>query len=73
MYLMNMHGNDTFLMGIELQDAFHWGLNSLGWVIDPNPHEDDRVRFRQAWCPREFAEHGLDISPIQTNMGFSIR
>jgi dTDP-4-dehydrorhamnose 3,5-epimerase len=42
-------------------------------VIDPSPHEDDRGRFMRAWCEREFAEHGLGFSPVQANMGFSVR
>jgi dTDP-4-dehydrorhamnose 3,5-epimerase len=42
-------------------------------VIDPNPHEDDRGRFLRAWCAREFAEHGLDFQPVQSNIGFSTR
>ena len=42
------------------------------WVIDPNPHEDERGRFMRAWCAQEFAEHGLDFLPVQANMGFSI-
>ena len=42
------------------------------WVIDPNPLEDTRGRFMRAWCVREFAEHGLDFSPVQANMGFSL-
>ena len=42
------------------------------WLIDPNPHEDDRGRFMRAWCAREFAEHGLDFVPVQANMGLSI-
>lgn len=43
------------------------------WLIDPNPHEDDRGRFMRAWCAQEFAEHGLNFSPVQANMGFSVR
>jgi dTDP-4-dehydrorhamnose 3,5-epimerase len=43
------------------------------WVIDPDPHEDDRGRFMRAWCAREFAEYGLDFMPVQANMGFSVR
>jgi dTDP-4-dehydrorhamnose 3,5-epimerase len=43
------------------------------WVIDPEPFEDDRGRFMRAWCAREFTEHGLDLLPIQANMGFSER
>ncbi len=43
------------------------------WIIDPDPHEDDRGRFMRAWCAREFADHGLDFVPVQANMGSSIR
>jgi dTDP-4-dehydrorhamnose 3,5-epimerase len=43
------------------------------WVIDPNPHGDDRGRFMRAWCAQEFAEHGLTFLPVQANMGFSVR
>jgi dTDP-4-dehydrorhamnose 3,5-epimerase len=42
------------------------------WVIDPAPHQDERGRFMRAWCMREFAEHGIDFSPVQANMGFSV-
>jgi dTDP-4-dehydrorhamnose 3,5-epimerase len=42
-------------------------------VIDPTPHDDHRGRFMRAWCAREFAEHGVEFSPVQANLGFSIR
>ncbi len=42
------------------------------WIIDPDPHEDDRGRFMRAWCAREFADHCLDFVPVQANMGSSI-
>jgi dTDP-4-dehydrorhamnose 3,5-epimerase len=42
-------------------------------VITPSPHEDDRGRFMRAWCSREFGEHGLDFTPVQANMGLSLR
>jgi len=42
------------------------------WVIDPNPHADNRGRFMRAWCAREFSEHGIDYLPVQSNMGFSL-
>lgn len=54
-----MHFTETNLAGV--------------WVIDPNPHEDDRGRFMRAWCARKFAEHNLDFLPVQTNLGFSVR
>jgi dTDP-4-dehydrorhamnose 3,5-epimerase len=40
-------------------------------VIDSTPIEDERGRFMRAWCAREFAEHGLQYTPVQANMGFS--
>jgi dTDP-4-dehydrorhamnose 3,5-epimerase len=43
------------------------------WIIDPTPVEDDRGRFMRAWCRREFAEHGIDFTPVQANVGFSLR
>ncbi len=45
---------------------------SGAWVIDPDPHADDRGRFMRAWCAREFAEHGLDFTPVQANIGFNV-
>jgi len=42
-------------------------------VIDPSPREDTRGRFMRAWCVREFMEHGLQFTPVQANMGFSLR
>ena len=27
----------------------------------------------RAWCAREFAENGINFSPVQANMGFSIK
>ncbi len=43
------------------------------WVIDPEPHLDERGRFMRAWCLREFTEHGIDFTPVQANMGLSAR
>jgi dTDP-4-dehydrorhamnose 3,5-epimerase len=42
------------------------------WVINPDPHADDRGRFMRAWCTKEFADHGINFLPVQANMGFSI-
>ena len=27
----------------------------------------------RAWCQREFAEHGIEFTPVQANMGFSLQ
>jgi dTDP-4-dehydrorhamnose 3,5-epimerase len=42
-------------------------------IIDPNPQQDNRGRFLRAWCAQEFADHGIDFSPVQANMGYSER
>jgi len=42
-------------------------------LIEPSARSDNRGRFMRAWCNREFAEHGVDFSPVQANMGFSVR
>ena len=41
------------------------------WVIEPTPQVDSRGRFMRAWCQREFSEHGIDFTPVQSNMGLS--
>ena len=43
------------------------------WVIDPTPHPDERGRFMRAWCKHEFADHGIDFTPVQANMGLSLQ
>jgi dTDP-4-dehydrorhamnose 3,5-epimerase len=43
------------------------------WVVEPTPHNDDRGRFMRAWCADEFAAHGIEFRPVQSNMGFSHR
>ena len=43
------------------------------WIIDAEMRHDDRGRFMRAWCQKEFAEHGINFLPVQSNMGFSIR
>ena len=46
---------------------------SGAYLIDPNPHHDERGRFMRVWCSREFAENGLEFVPVQANMGFSFQ
>jgi dTDP-4-dehydrorhamnose 3,5-epimerase len=41
------------------------------WVVDPAPHQDERGRFMRAWCAREFAQEGVEFTPVQANMGWS--
>jgi dTDP-4-dehydrorhamnose 3,5-epimerase len=42
-----------------------------GWIIDPTPHTDERGRFWRAWCRDEFAQRGIEFTPVQANMGAS--
>ena len=60
--MRNMN-NDMYFTETEIIGA---------WMIDPNPHADNRGRFMRAWCAKEFANHGLNFIPVQANMGFSI-
>jgi len=41
------------------------------WLIEPEPHLDDRGRFMRAWCADEFSRHGIDFLPLQGNAVFS--
>jgi dTDP-4-dehydrorhamnose 3,5-epimerase len=40
-------------------------------LITPSPYQDERGRFMRAWCSKEFSEHAIDFSPVQSNLGFS--
>ena len=42
-------------------------------LIYATPHADDRGRFMRAWCAHEFADAGLSFTPVQANMGLSVR
>jgi dTDP-4-dehydrorhamnose 3,5-epimerase len=41
------------------------------FVIEPEPHGDERGFFARLWCQREFAEHGLDVAFVQCNTSYS--
>jgi dTDP-4-dehydrorhamnose 3,5-epimerase len=43
------------------------------WIVDPDPHHDERGRFMRAWCAREFEARGVDFVPVQANMQFNPR
>lgn len=43
------------------------------WIINPDPHHDERGRFMRAWCMRELQQQGIQFSPVQANMQFSPR
>jgi dTDP-4-dehydrorhamnose 3,5-epimerase len=41
------------------------------WLIEPEPHRDDRGFFARTWCAREFAERGLSASFVQASVSFN--
>lgn len=41
------------------------------FVVDLEPHADERGFFARAFCAREFAEHGLVPDVVQANMALS--
>jgi dTDP-4-dehydrorhamnose 3,5-epimerase len=41
------------------------------FVIDIEPHMDDRGFFSRTYCAREFEEHGLTTSLVQTNVSYN--
>lgn len=43
------------------------------WLIRPALREDSRGRFMRAWCQHEFADQGIQFTPVQANMSLSIR
>lgn len=52
---------------------FHQCGIAGAWRIEPERREDPRGRFMRAWCEREFTDHGVAFTPVQANMGLSIR
>ena len=43
------------------------------WIVDLEPHADDRGAFARAYCRDEFRAHGLNDIVDQTNMSFNAR
>lgn len=41
------------------------------WIIDLEPHRDERGYFARAFCAEEFAAHGMDPRNAQTNLSFN--
>ena len=38
------------------------------WLIEPNPHSDERGVFRRHFCAHEFEDHGLAPAVAQANV-----
>jgi dTDP-4-dehydrorhamnose 3,5-epimerase len=41
------------------------------FMIDIEPHEDERGFFARSWCEDEFAQHGLNPRLVQCNLSFN--
>ncbi|MDD3275650.1 MAG: dTDP-4-dehydrorhamnose 3,5-epimerase [Kiritimatiellales bacterium] len=41
------------------------------WLIDIDPHEDERGFFARAWCAEEAAAHGLNPACVQCSFSFN--
>ena len=41
------------------------------WVVEPEPHVDDRGRFMRVWCHQEFLDKSIRFAPVQGNMALS--
>ena len=43
------------------------------FVLEPEPHRDDRGFFARSWCHREAAEHGIEVDWVQCNISWNHR
>ena len=41
------------------------------FVVEPEPHADERGFFARLWCPREFAAHGLNPNLAQVSVSYN--
>lgn len=42
------------------------------FIIESEKLEDERGFFARAWCRKEFEAHGLNASPVQSNISFNV-
>lgn len=43
------------------------------WLLDVEPHQDDRGSFSRIWCRREFGERGLATDLVQASLSWNAR
>jgi dTDP-4-dehydrorhamnose 3,5-epimerase len=43
------------------------------YIVDIEPHQDDRGFFARTWCQREFEQHGLKPNLAQCSISFNKR
>lgn len=46
---------------------------SGAYLVEPEPHDDERGCFARTWCLDEFAERGLNTAWIQCNVSYNRR
>lgn len=51
--------------------VFHETKLPGAYVVDLNPHVDERGFFARSWCQREFAQQGLDTRLVQCNVSYN--
>ena len=44
---------------------------SGAWLIEPEPHKDERGFFARTWCRDEYARRGLDAEIAQESVSYS--
>ena len=44
---------------------------SGAYLIDVEPHRDERGLFARSWCEKEFRDHGLNTRLVQCSISFS--
>jgi len=50
---------------------FHGTGLEGAYLIEPDPHRDERGFFGRLLCRDEMAAHGLDLEIVQSNVGYS--
>jgi dTDP-4-dehydrorhamnose 3,5-epimerase len=43
------------------------------WIVEIEPHQDDRGFFARTWCEREAASRGIAFGTVQCNISFNRR
>jgi dTDP-4-dehydrorhamnose 3,5-epimerase len=43
------------------------------YVIEEEPHHDERGFFARTWCQKEFERHGLNHRLVQCNVSYNLR
>jgi dTDP-4-dehydrorhamnose 3,5-epimerase len=50
---------------------FHPTRLSSIWLVEIEPHRDQRGHFARTWCRREFAAYGLETEFVQASLSFN--